>query len=60
MGVKAVPLSVCKDGKILLDPQMDLTGALEKKNNEYGVIVTKPLLARLDLEIGDRIKIGNS
>ncbi len=47
-------------GKILLDPEMDLTDALEKKNNAYGVIVTKPLLARLDLEIGDRIKIGDN
>lgn len=47
-------------GQMKLYPEITLGKALVKKNNIYGVIVAKSLLARLDVTLGDKIKIGNN
>ncbi len=47
-------------GKIKLQPEISITNALSEKNGIFGVIVSQSLLTRLDLLIGDIIRIGNN
>lgn len=45
-------------GSVALDPPTPLATALAKREDTWGAAVDPSLLARLDLEVGDRVRIG--
>ena len=47
-------------GKIKLQPDISLTNALDEREGTFGVIVSQSLLTRLDLAIGNKIRIGDN
>lgn len=58
--VKGVDKKYPLYGEVKLNPKISLPAALDKINGSYGAIVAKSLLARLNLTIGDKIKIGDN
>ena len=59
MQVKGVDNKYPLYGRIKLSPEIPLDKALMKSKDVYGVIVAKSLLERLNVNIGDKVKIGN-
>ena len=57
--VKGVDNNYPLYGEIKTIPNIMHTDALKKIDGVYGLIVAEPLIARLNLVLGDRIQIGN-
>ena len=47
-------------GSVVLAPAMPLAAALAERDGAFGAVVEMALLARLDLKVGDRIRIGQA
>ena len=47
-------------GRVKTSPDIPINNALKKVNGFYGLIVGEPLLNRLNLMVGDKIKVGNN
>jgi putative ABC transport system permease protein len=58
--VKAVDADYPLFGKVATDPAMPLAGLFAPNGNAFGAAVDPTLLTRLNLQIGDRITIGNA
>jgi putative ABC transport system permease protein len=58
--LKAVDSSYPLNGEIKLDPDMGLLTALASPQGAYGAVADPALLARLNISVGDRIKIGDA
>jgi putative ABC transport system permease protein len=56
--LKAVDNAYPLYGKVGLSPVQDLGAALARRNGVFGAVVDPAILGRLDVEIGDTIKIG--
>jgi putative ABC transport system permease protein len=46
-------------GKVLLDPVMDLSAALAPRDGLSGAVIDRSLAARLEVDIGDRMRVGD-
>ncbi|WP_291855746.1 ABC transporter permease [Bradyrhizobium sp.] len=58
--LKAVDGSYPMLGEVTLQPQMPMADLLAERDGAFGAAVDTTLLARLDLNLGDRIGIGNA
>jgi len=58
--LKAVDSSYPLTGEIKLDPDTGLLTALASPEGAYGAVADPALLARLDVNVGDRIKIADA
>ncbi len=58
--VKAVDDAYPLSGAVMTDPEMALTALFARQDAAFGAAADPALLARLDLEPGDRITIGNA
>jgi putative ABC transport system permease protein len=58
--LKAVDAAHPLYGAVLLSPQQDLAAALGRHHGAYGAAVDAAVLSRLELAIGDNIKIGEA
>ncbi len=58
--LKAVDSSYPLNGEIKLDPDKGLLTALASPQGAYGAVADPALLARLNISVGDRIKIGDA
>ena len=58
--LKAVDASYPLTGEITLDPDIGLLTALAKPEGAFGAVADPALLARLNISVGDRIKIGDA
>jgi putative ABC transport system permease protein len=58
--LKAVDSSYPLTGEIKLDPDTGLLTALASPEGAYGAVVDPALLARLNVNVGDRIKIADA
>ena len=47
-------------GSVVLDPALPLGQALERRQGVFGAVVDANLLSRLDLAVGDRLRIGSA
>ncbi|MBV9523154.1 MAG: ABC transporter permease, partial [Alphaproteobacteria bacterium] len=56
--LKAVDAAYPLYGTVGLSPQRDLADALGRSEGRWGVVVAPDLLARLDLRVGDALRIG--
>jgi putative ABC transport system permease protein len=57
--LKAVGADYPATGKVVLDPAMPLPAALAAKDGMDGIVADPAFAARLDLKIGDAVKIGD-
>jgi putative ABC transport system permease protein len=58
--LKAVDGAYPLVGRAKLDPAMTLTDAFDEKNGAFGAVADPALLARLNLKIGDTVKVGKA
>src|SRR5579863_3346525 len=58
--MKAVDEAYPLYGAVTLDPPQPLAAALERRDGRWGAVVGPGLLARLNLKIGDVIRIGSA
>jgi putative ABC transport system permease protein len=58
--VKAVGPDYPSVGRASLMPNMPLASALARRDGVYGMAVDATLLARLDVKLGDRLRIGEA
>jgi len=56
--IKAVDALYPLTGQIVSTPPISLARALAQRDGAFGAIVDPALIARLDLKIGDRVRIG--
>jgi putative ABC transport system permease protein len=57
--LKAVDASYPLYGRVEIDPQQSISEALDKAE-EFGALVEKSLLTRLEIKIGDLVKVGSA
>ncbi len=57
--IKSVPANYPIRGILDLQPPQPLSSALDQSRGLYGIAVDPALLARLDLHLGDQLKIGD-
>ena len=57
--IKAIDNLYPLNGRIVLENNIPLPDAIAEKNGSYGVAVDPLLLGRLNIKLGDKIKIGN-
>src|SRR5580693_5935892 len=58
--LKAVDASYPMLGELTLDPKMPVADLLAERDGAFGAAADATLLTRLDIEIGDRVSIGNA
>jgi putative ABC transport system permease protein len=58
--LKAVDSAYPMLGELTLDPHMPVTDLLAEQDGAFGAAVDSTLLARLDLNTGDRVSIGSA
>jgi putative ABC transport system permease protein len=58
--LKAVDSAYPMLGELTLDPQLPMPELLAQHDGAFGAAADSTLLARLDLEIGDRVSVGNA
>jgi putative ABC transport system permease protein len=56
--IKAVDAAYPTVGAVTLAPALPLAGALDERGGVFGLVADSTLIARLDLKIGDRVRIG--
>lgn len=56
--IKAVDSAYPNAGAVELTPAQPLAEALGQRDGAYGLVADSTLIARLDLAVGDRVKIG--
>ncbi|WP_159732263.1 ABC transporter permease [Methylosinus sp. Ce-a6] len=56
--IKAVDAAYPNAGAVELAPLLPLAEALRERDGAFGLVADATLIARLDLKIGDRVKIG--
>ena len=57
--IKAIDNLYPLNGKIVLENNITLSDAIAEKNGSFGVTADPLLLGRLNIKLGDKIKIGN-
>lgn len=58
--LKAVDAAYPLQGDVLLAPAIPLSEALAKQDNRWGAVVEPNLLSRIDVQVGDILKLGEA